>query len=278
MLKTAMILIFIIAGFIGCSGSDSGNSSNDPEIKFYLHFNDHATGVYNETHLCEDWNCPSWNDGVSRGRVEIIDENGDKAMRVFYPEGKYGPSESGAQWKHEINNYDELYFSYRIKFEDNFDFVRGGKLPGLAGGTANTGGNTPNGSDGWSARMMWKRNGGIVQYVYHPDQYQNLPYGDEFPWESGGQQCRFVPGVWYHIEVRIVMNTPQEKDGIIQAWLNGIKVLDRKNIRFRDVENLSIDIDYFSTFFGGGDSSWAATKDEFIFFDDFIISTRAITH
>jgi len=74
------------------------------------------------------------------------------------------------------------------------------------------------------------------------------------------------------------MNTPREKDGIIQAWLNGIKVLDRENIRFRDVENLSIDTDYFSTFFGGGDTSWAATKDEFIYFDDFIISTRAITH
>ncbi len=52
-----------------------------------------------------------------------------------------------------------------------------------------------------------------------------------------------MPGVWYHIEVRIVMNTPQEKDGIIQAWLNGVKVLDRENIRFRDAENLSIDID-----------------------------------
>ena len=118
---------------------------------------------------------------------------------------------------------------------------------------------------------MWKRDGAIVQYTYHPDQSQNLPYGDEFPWKSGGRQYHFTPGIWYHLEVRIVMNTPGENNGIIQSWLNGVKMLDKQNIRFRDVAGLSIDIDYFSTFFGGGDRSWAASKDEYVYFDDFII-------
>ena len=38
----------------------------------------------------------------------------------------------------------------------DFDFVRAGKIPGLAGGRTNTGGRKPDGTDGWSARMMWR--------------------------------------------------------------------------------------------------------------------------
>lgn len=263
---------------MGCANSDGGDDSTDSNIIFYRHFNDHAVGAYTETHLCQDWNCPDWNNGVNQGRVDIIDEGGNPVIRVSYPKGKYGPDESGAQWKYEIQNYNDLFFAYRIKFGSNFDFVRGGKLPGLAGGTANTGGNTPKGNDGWSARMMWKRAGRIVQYVYHPDQNQNLPYGDEFPWETEGQPLHLMPDVWYQIEVHVVMNTPGAKNGAIQAWLDGANVLDKGNIRFRDVDGLSIDKVYFSTFFGGADRSWATSKDEYIYFDDFVISTRAITH
>ena len=44
------------------------------------------------------------------------------------------------------------------------------------------------------------------------------------------------------------------------------------DIRFRDIANLQIDSMYFSTFFGGGSSIWATTKDEVAFFDDFRIT------
>ena len=50
------------------------------------------------------------------------------------------------------------------------DFVKGGKLPGLFGGEGNTGGGIPTGMDGFSARMMWRGSGRVVQYVYYPDQ------------------------------------------------------------------------------------------------------------
>ena len=44
-----------------------------------------------------------------------------------------------------------------------------------------------------------------------------------------------------------------------------------KDMRFRDIDDFAIDRLYFSTFFGGSDSSWSTTKDEVTFFDDFII-------
>ena len=67
-----------------------------------------------------------------------------------------GRCTGGAQWRLELgDDYDELYLTYRVRFADEFNFVKGGKLPGLVGGEANTGGRVPTGRDGWSARMMW---------------------------------------------------------------------------------------------------------------------------
>ena len=149
--------------------------------------------------------------------------------------------------------------SYRVRFEDGFDFVRGGKLRGLAGGAGNTGGNRPNGSDGWSGRMMWRRGGDAVQYVYHPD--QPGIYGEDFRWER-----RFEPGRWHTVEHRFAMKGPGMHDGILQAWFDGQEALYVDDLRFRDVDSFAIDQFYISTFFGGGDSTWAPARDEYILF------------
>ena len=42
--------------------------------------------------------------------------------------------------------------------------------------------------------------------------------------------------------------------------------------RFRDVASLQIDQMNSTTFFGGGSSDWATSKDEVAFFDDFRIT------
>jgi hypothetical protein len=152
--------------------------------------------------------------------------------------------------------------------------MRGGKLPGLAGGNANTGGHKPNGQDGWSARMMWRPDGKIVQYVYQPDQPGN--YGVDYPWDFGGYPRYFTPGQWYCVETYVQMNSPGKKDGVIRSWLNGEKALEVKNLRFRDIPSLQIDKMYFSTFFGGADATWAPPADCYADFGKFVISKNYI--
>ncbi len=242
-------------------------------------FDKSPLGEYAQNSLKSEWKWVQWAGGLRQGRVHIV--NGAEArtgrsLRVFYPKGTYGPRKGGAQWSVILpGSYDELYCAYRIKFGTGFDFVKGGKIPGLRGGKGNTGGNRPDGSDGWSARMMWRRGGKAVQYVYHPDQVGI--YGESMAWDIGGQRI-FKPGLWYQVETRIVINTPKKNDGIIEGWWNGEKVLSRNDVRFRDVPDFSIDKFYFSTFFGGSNASWSSTKDEYVYFDDFVISTRPITH
>ncbi len=187
-----------------------------------------------------------------------------------------GPSEGGAQWKLLLDaSYEQLFVSYWIRFDDDFDFVKGGKLPGLMGGTANTGGDKPNGTDGFTARMMWRTDGKKVQYVYHPDQPNS--YGEDFEWNEGGQRY-FVPGQWHHVEHRVVINTPGQYDGIVEGWFDGELALHIDDLRFCTTDAFSIDGLYFSTFFGGSGSDWAPSKDETVDFDGFIISSAPIDH
>jgi len=55
--------------------------------------------------------------------------------------------------------------------------------------------------------------------------------------------------------------------------------LDAQGLRFRaSGATFGIDALYFSTFFGGSTADWAATKDEYVYFDDFVISTSPIGH
>jgi len=252
----------------------------DPNADWIILFSDfdnEPIGKYTTTDLVNKWNASS-SAGIEQGRLTI--EAGEKnnhgnVMRIKYEANKRGLGAGGVQWKTRIPSSNELYVSYWIKFKEGFDFVRGGKIPGLAGGTANTGGKKPNGLDGWSARMMWRPNGKAVQYLYFPDQ-KNIT-GKDFPWNVNSQKY-FTPGKWYKVETRIKMNTPGKRNGIVQSWFDGELAVDQRSIRFRDVDTFAIDYFMFSTFFGGGDDSWATTKEEYAYFDNIIVSKKPITH
>lgn len=148
-------------------------------------------------------------------------------------------------------------------------------MPGLAGGDANTGKVKPTGYDGWSARMMWRTYGSAVQYMYHPDQPNAA--GQDFPWDLNGQRY-FTKGQWHKVETRIKMNSPGQRNGIVQSWFDGKLALNRQNVRFRNTNDFAINWFLFSTFFGGSDQTWAAAKQEYAYFDNIIISTKPITH
>ena len=254
----------------------SPTSSAPPPVQtlFRQDFNSAALGVYDAGALAAGWMGAAPSTGVREGRVTVFedaDAREGRSIRVLYPRGGVSSQPSGAQWKMNLaTRFDELYCAYVVRFAPDFDFVKGGKLPGLVGGAANTGGHKPDGRDGWSARMMWRTAGAAVQYVYHVD--QPTEYGEDFSWNIGGQRV-FRPGVWHRVEHRVVINTPGRRDGIVQGWFDGQLALDRRTIRFRDVDSFAIDAFYFSTFFGGDDPTWAPAKDERVDFDQFVIST-----
>ncbi len=209
-------------------------------------------------------------------RVSVVSEGGNKFLRVDFPRGGVGSGDSGAQFltdfSQSIGLHDELYVAYDVRFEEGFDFRLGGKLPGFASGWATGGGRQPDGTNGFSTRMMWVEQGDAISYVYHPDQPSR--WGDDLHWQGAS----FTPDRWTTVETRVRLNTPGQHDGVIEGWMDGRLVLRETGLRFRDTANLKIEGLLFSTFFGGNTSDWAPVRDETIDFDNFIISQGPITH
>jgi hypothetical protein len=87
-------------------------------------------------------------------------------LQVLYPAGSFSHNTGGAQfnslWNTSGGAFQSMMISYDVAFDKGFDWVKGGKLPGLRGGpniTGCSGGNEPNGSDCFSARIMWRTSG-----------------------------------------------------------------------------------------------------------------------
>jgi hypothetical protein len=289
--RVPLVFVAVLAGVLACGGEGSeapkGGGGGAIVPIMAVDFSEAELGPYTIAGLNSDWNHPLWSDGVEEGSLSVVEGaeayQGGRSLRILYRSGQYGSGESGGGiWDVQFGSdgalasYDELYAAYRVKFDAGFDFVKEGKMHGLAGGARNSAGTRPNGSDGFSVRLIWEVGGRLEEYVYHPDQVGQ--YGDELDWVLDGSPVYFEPGVWYWIEHRVKMNTPGQHDGIIQCWLDGRLAFDRQDFRFRDLNTFGIDAFQFSTFFGGGDSSYAATKDEYVTNDDFVVSESRITH
>lgn len=211
--------------------------------------------------------------------IEVITEPSgrfSKVLRVVYPAGSASPKVSsshgvplgGTQFFADLGKppQDALRLSYYVRFSKDFDFVKGGKLPGLFGGSVNNGRKIPDGTNGFSTRYMWRKNGNGEVYAY-------LPTSSEHGTSIGRGNWLFRPGTWHHLEQEIVLNQPGRKNGRIQVWLDGKKVLTNGELTFRTTNALKIEGIFFSTFFGGGDPSWATPKDVYVDFADFSVSS-----
>ncbi|WLT30381.1 putative Ig domain-containing protein [Geothrix sp. PMB-07] len=258
---------------------------------FSLNFSQDPVGLYGPSIVSTDWNRPPWADGPDQGFLSVVEGaesyEGGRSLKIWYPAGQFGTAGPGGAggggvWNTQfgaggaLQSFEELYVAYRVKFQSGFDFVKEGKMRGLAGGARNDGGHKPNDSDGFSVRLIWKAGGQLKEYVYHPDQAG--VYGDELAWMVNGAPVVFTPGTWYWIEHRVKMNAPGQHDGIVQGWIDGKLAFDRRDFRFRDTPAFGIDAFQFSTFFGGSDATYATKKEEAAFNDDFVVSTGPISH
>jgi hypothetical protein len=241
-------------------------------------FEQRGPGTYTMAMVYADFgDGAGWNNGLDEGRATIVEEAGAHYLRVTYPAGKVGPNDAGVQFMVPLaGSHDELYLAYRVRFAGDFQFVKGGKLPGLVGGSAPTGCDLDAAtlSDGFSARMMWRTGGAAVQLMYTSRLVGSC--GDDFPYESCGTTTRFVPDRWHQVVHHLRMNTAGQPDGVMAAWLDGVLALSRTDVAFRsEGKGFAIDALYFSTFFGGSDPSWAPSTDQRIDFDDFLIATAS---
>jgi hypothetical protein len=245
-------------------------------VLVHADFEQRSPGAYTMDLIALDFRVrPAWNNGVTEGRAAIVEDAGGHFLRVTYLGNQVGPDAGGVQFMIPLAaSYPELTLSYRVRFAHGFEFVKGGKLPGLVGGTAPTGCITDPASisGGFSARMMWRTGGAVVQYMYTPNRVNSC--GDDYPYAVAGAAPTFTPGQWHRVVHHLRMNSAGQTDGVLEAWFDGAPALARTDMLFRPTGGaFQIDALYFSTFFGGSDTTWAPTADQIADFDDFVIAT-----
>lgn len=219
-------------------------------------------GPYTLKQWRQDWPGCKFEGGIREGRVHL--HTGPDAapwLRVNHTPGKIGPGEGGAGWRMPLpapQTHAEL--RYTLRFSPGFPFVKGGKLPGLCGGPENVSGGRPaDGRNGFSARLMWRRDGRGEAYLYHMDQPEK--YGESLPFPA---DFRFPTGQPVQVRLAVTMNTPGEKNGSLRVWITlpgqpERLTAQRTDLRWRAVDSILVDSLYFETFHGGNDTTWAPT-------------------
>ncbi len=167
----------------------------------------------------------------------------------------------------EDQSRDAACISYDVRFARGFEVSAGGKLPGLLGvapgvspGSPTGGGST---AHGWSGRVMWLgpklakavRTSGLpdlaVTYLYHPG--QDGAFGDQISWGRG-----IVDGGWHEVRQCYTLNTVGQSDGVLQAWVDGVEVLDLTDVVYRNDPAVHITHLDWAVFRGGDTADWAA--------------------
>lgn len=226
-----------------------------------------------------------WGERRIPARVEIVDSDpglrfeplAGKALRVqIEKDGHYGLSLAYRFQKQLGYEPEEIYFRYYLRFADDWDPKRGGKLPGIGGtyGRAGWGGRPVHGDDGWSARGLFAgQKGGrtpIGYYCYHMD--MRGQYGSEWRWDRDDRGL-LENNRWYCIEQYVKLNAPGEADGILRGWVDGQLAFEKTDIRFRSVDALKIE-DVWVNFYLGG--TWTSESEHHVYIDEVLISKGPI--
>lgn len=229
-------------------------------------------GPYTVEQWQRDWPGCEWQDGVAEGNLSVVMHNGSRRLRVSYRVGEIGPSKNGAGWRFPLLRREAAELIYTLRFGKGFDWVKGGKLPGLCGGPENVSGGRPaDGTNGFSARLMWRKDGRGEAYLYHKNQPDR--YGDRVPFP---EDFRFPEETDLRVRIRVTMNDPGQRNGGVRVWIRAgegeeREVAGRDDLEWRSVATFGIDSVYFETFHGGSDQSWAPTRPCHAEFGDFVL-------
>ncbi|KAI8076964.1 hypothetical protein BDF21DRAFT_364304 [Thamnidium elegans] len=211
----------------------------------------------------------------------------DLVLRVVYPYKSINPESSTVgglgflAQPLKIDKNDRIVsLQYNIFFPKGFNFARGGKLPGLYGGHGDcTGGSSDSGC--FTTRLMWRDKGIGEVYAYLPDSAQRQNLCDDkvnicnpdYGFSLGRGSFKFPTGKWFSVRQIITLNTAGKRNGKLDIYLGGKKVMSEKDLVFRKKSSDRVVGIMFHTFFGGSDWSWRSPKTQYSYFKNFYLKT-----
>lgn len=211
--------------------------------------------------------------------VRIIDTGEaafPQALEIRIPKGSVNPRHPtapkggmGFRWRPGIPpSATAACLSYRLWLPPGYPFNKGGKLPGLFGGSGPAGGRTADGRGGFSIRPMWRSGGRGELYAYIPGH----------PAKRGQSIDRgafsFPTGRWVELTLEIGLNTPEVADGYLRLSIDGEVKISLTEVFYRHDASLGLAGVMADVFFGGKDLAWAAPADTFVRLTPFGLNWR----
>lgn len=156
-------------------------------------------------------------------------------------------------------------------------FNKGGKLPGLRGGSdphGCSGGHYPEKGECFSARLMWREGGLGEVYAYVPKKgiknfckKQGISCNSDYGTSLHRGSFSFPTNRWQSVWLYIELNTVGTANGVVALYVDGEQKFNMTSLEIRSNDRIeSIGGLYFSTFFGGDDQSWATPTNQYTFF------------
>ncbi|MBL4942131.1 MAG: hypothetical protein JKY81_10765 [Colwellia sp.] len=223
------------------------------------------------------------------GVAKIIDVNGDMKLAITSLKGQV---RVGIHAGKNLTEANELYFLYELTFNADYDFAKGGKLPGLGGlNLSDTNEIKPTGcrvegqlaDRGFSLRSMFREGGAAILYTYHQNN-PNIALGDgkacgeTFAYQHNGKDFSFQKAKTYLIEQYVKINDANQANGIVTIHVNGFKVLEKTDMVFSENGQYSINQLFIDIWHGGSTSNWAPSVDSTVVIDNIVLSDAPLTY
>jgi hypothetical protein len=171
-------------------------------------------------------------------------------LQVLYPSGSINPAgriKGGAEFYADpftpgtLASARRVRLAYRVLFPAGFNFVRGGKLPGLFGGHAGCSGGAA-AADCFSTRLMWRTAGAGELYLYAPRDAQGPSVcrtppksvcSADYGLSVGRGAFTFARGAWTAVSQTVGLNTPGSPDGTFVLEVDGKEVMRVEDVLYR---------------------------------------------
>ncbi len=205
-------------------------------------------------------------------------------VRAIYQQGRWSPGQGDGggvlffAWPagKDVSLGNTVRLEYEVYFPENFEWVKGGKLPGIIGGRTGCGGGD-DADDCFSVRVMWRRNGDGEAYIY-----TNKDTWTPDICDTPGTRCESKAGMsymrgafrfererWTKVAITVSMNDVGRANGYVRLDIDGESMIESDKLTYRASEDVFPEAFTFSTWFGGSDETWSPSTTLEAYFRNF---------
>lgn len=170
--------------------------------------------------------------------VEVVrgsEERGSEVLQIKLPAGTSSAHQdivprggTGFNWVPDsIKEATGACLTYRIMVPEDFEFSKGGMLPGLYGGTQIIVGKKSEEKSGFATRVLWGQEGTLSLGTLAPVNGNRV---------LDNSKLKLTPGKWHEITTEAVLNTPGANNGIVRLWVDGELATERMDLALRSAE------------------------------------------